>query len=392
MERPKSSPRGTYDILPASTIKSTSGIPASNQWFKVENLAKNILISAGFQEIRTPIFEATEIFSRAAGESSDIVNKEMYTFEDRSQRSLTLRPEGTAGVVRALLSNGLDRASKPLKLWYYGPMFRYERSQTGRYRQFTQLGAETFGSASPKAEFESIQLAWQIFEKLGIKELTLELNSVGDLKSREAFSAAMKGFLQDNIAKICPDCQQRMHTNPLRALDCKVPEDQALYQEAAPKLADFLTPESLDHQKELLNLLQAFGIDYKINSHLVRGLDYYTDTVFEIKSADARLGVQSTICAGGRYDALVKQFGGPEMPAFGWAMGMERLMLLLGDSESQAIYDDFLIYASDDEFIDAYKKVAKLRDEGKIVGLDLEARTESKQRLLAGKLLKYPVN
>jgi len=320
MRRPQNSARGTYDLLPVE----------ADIWAWVERIARETLELAGFGEIRTPIFEGSEIFLRAVGQSSDIANKELYTFEDRSNRSLSLRPEGTAGVVRAYLSNGLDRSPKPVKLWYHGPMFRYERSQKGRYRQFSQLGVEVFGSRSTLVELECIHLAMKLFSSLGLSGLTLELNSLGDRESRARYREVLQDFLQRHESQICPDCQRRTKENPLRALDCKVPADQVLYQTQAPNLKDYLSEDSKLHRDQLLQMLEESGISYKLNSRLVRGLDYYEETVFEIKSESQELGTQNTICAGGRYDRLVGEFGGPETAAFGWALGMERLVSLLG--------------------------------------------------------------
>ena len=370
------SPRGTYDLLP----------PESNDWNEVEAQARTLLFRAGFNEIRTPIFEATEIFQRAAGEASDIVNKEMYTFLDRSERSLTLRPEGTAGVVRAYLSNGLDRKPKPVKLWYLGPMFRYERAQTGRYRQFTQLGVEVFGSASAEIEFECIHLAWTLLSNLGTANLTLEVNSVGDFESRSIYQSAMKKFLEENQAVICPDCLNRMNTNPLRALDCKVPADQALYSKGAPKIQDYLSEDCKAHQERLLTSLKRANIPYSLNRSLVRGLDYYTKTVFEIKTTDSRLGTQNTICAGGRYDGLVREFGGPETPAFGWALGMERLMALLPQQPRDGQTDFFVVYQPEEiSFSEAFEVVAQVRSRQATVLIDYENRSLAKQIELANK-------
>jgi|688.fasta_scaffold07235_7 histidyl-tRNA synthetase len=377
MERPKNSPRGTYDLLPSESVK----------WQRVENTAKDLLRKAGFHEIRTPIFEQTEIFQRAAGETSDIVNKEMYTFNDRSDRSITLRPEGTAGVVRAFLSNGMDRNPKPVKLWYYGPMFRYERSQTGRYRQFTQLGVEVYGSATPEIELEVISLAWDLFQKLKIPNLTLEINSVGDQESRINYQEAMRAFLEEHQAEICPDCQNRMKTNPLRALDCKVPEDQALYKKKAPKICTYLNEACIAHQERLFFLLTSFGIPFTVNESLVRGLDYYTKTVFEIKTTDKALGTQNTICAGGRYDDLVKEFGGPQTPAFGWALGMERLTSLIPeDLDEQKL--DFYVISSQENFEQAYKLVQEIREKGYSADMDYESRSDKKQFDLGKKFTK----
>jgi histidyl-tRNA synthetase len=374
MERPKNPPRGTYDLLPEQSLF----------WGEIETIIKDIVQKAAFKEIRTPIFEATEIFERSAGESSDIVNKEMYTFTDRSDRSITLRPEGTAGVVRAFLSNGLDRSIKPLNLWYLGPMFRYERSQTGRYRQFIQFGVESFGIATPEIEFESINLAWTILKELekkfglieDVKGFNLEINSVGDADSRNKYQEVLREFLQANESSICEDCKRRITTNPLRALDCKVPQDQKLYSESAPKIQDYLTESSKAHQKRLLELLSHFDIPYSLNQSLVRGLDYYTKTVFEIKVISEHLGQQSTICAGGRYDNLVKEMGGPETPAFGWALGMERLTSLF--KNSQTIQDGVYV-VGDKSFEENYQIVLDQRKEGNLATLNFDGKNKNKQ-------------
>lgn len=374
MQRPQNSPRGTYDLLPED----------AHIWHKIEDKAKEILQNAGFGEIRTPIFEATEIFVRATGETSDIVNKEMYTFLDRSERSLTLRPEGTACVVRAYLSNGLDRKPKPVKLWYEGNMFRYERSQKGRYRQFTQLGVEIFGSADIKIEFEAIYLAIKLFNELGLKDLRLEINSLGDSESRKAYQEVLKEFLSANKEALCPDCQRRIDTNPLRALDCKVKADQELYEKSAPRMSDYLTQASKDRQGRLCELLDAFNVKYIINNSLVRGLDYYTETVFEIKTESDELAGQNTICAGGRYDNLVSEFGGENTPAFGWAIGLERLVHLIKANTLQACSERSLkrkmfVISSSEDFISAYKLAEKLREMSFEVLLEYDNKAPNKQ-------------
>ena len=370
MSRFTISPRGTYDLLPAE----------SSKWAYIEKQAQILLNQATFREIRTPIFEATEVFQRSAGFSSDIVNKEMYTFLDRSERSLTLRPEGTAGIVRAFLSNGLDRTVKPLKLWYLGPMFRYERSQTGRYRQFHQLGLEILGAASVNAELEGIYLAWQLFQNLGLTDLHLEINSLGDQESRLAYQKAMYNFLQTKYEQICSDCRQRMLSNPLRVLDCKVPADRELYEHEAPKLFDYLSQDSKEHFQQLQKYLKEFKIPFVHNSNLVRGLDYYTQTVFEITTSDENLGTQNTICAGGRYDHLVEEFGGPATPAFGWALGMERLVLLLADRLPIPAKPDFAIIYPEGQFSQALSFGHKLRLQNYQVSLEYQGYRSQSQR------------
>ncbi|MDX1918912.1 MAG: histidine--tRNA ligase [Candidatus Caenarcaniphilales bacterium] len=370
MQRPQNPPRGTKDLLPDET----------RRWREFEVLAEERLSMAGFGEIRTPSFEATEIFVRAAGETSDIVNKEMYTFSDRSDRSLTLRPEGTAGVVRAYLSNGMDRWVKPVKLWYKGAMYRYERSQTGRYRQFHQLGAEVFGSASPEAEAELIALALQILQEAGINDLVLELNSVGDSSTKEAFQEEMRAFLIEHKDRVCPDCQRRAETNPMRALDCKVSADQAFYHKSAPRLSDHLSEVSRAHFEKLQKTLRELDIAYTLSDQLVRGIDYYTGTVFEIKMESSLLAGQNTICAGGRYDLLVAEFGGPETPAFGWALGIERVMALLIDARPYnkntiPTCKKAFVYG---EFPETAKVAHRLRQNGLLTLLDYDGRTEKK--------------
>ena len=316
-------PRGTQDILPKDAQK----------WQKIIDVFRKHLEYYSFQFMEIPIFENTELFQRSVGESSDIVNKEMYTFLDRSERSLTLRPEATAGIIRAYIENGLSREPKPVKLWTHGPMFRYERPQAGRYRQFHQIDVEVLGENSVSCEVESIFMLYHIFIELGI-DFRIEINSLGDLDSRkrykEYFQKYTKGFLDD----LCNDCKTRYEQNPLRMLDCKVKADQEIYA-GAKKPYEFLSDPSLKRWEEIKTL---FGL-YKTKEHreilnivtnpnLVRGLDYYNDFVFEIVSNDEILKGQSTICAGGRYDNLVEHLGGPQTPGYGFAAGLERLVLI----------------------------------------------------------------
>ena len=287
--------RGTKDIGPEQ----------SALWQFVEAKAIEIFANAGFGEIRTPIFEHTPLFSRAVGEDSDIVNKEMYTFNDRSDRSLTLRPEGTAGVVRAFIEASLERLAKPQKLWYRGPMFRYERPQTGRFRQFHQIGIEALGLDAPYVDLEVISVAMQFLKALGLKDLTLYVNSIGNEASRDSYRTALKEFLTGIKDQVCEDCQRRYEQNPLRVLDCKVPADQELYKNA-PKITDYLDEQSQLVWKQFKAGLDELEISYSEDFKLVRGLDYYSHVVFEIKTEDPGLGQQSTVLAGGRYDKLVE--------------------------------------------------------------------------------------
>lgn len=310
--------RGTRDILPEEV----------GYWQKVEAIASNILRLAAYQEIRPPIFERTELFERGIGEATDVVGKEMYTFSDRATppRSLTLRPEGTAGVLRAFIQNNLYATGGVQRLWYMGPMFRYENPQAGRQRQFHQLGVEVLGSKDPRADVEAIALGTNILQTLGLKDLKLDLNSVGNPEDRPRYRQALVDYLTPYQSELDPDSQNRLTRNPLRILDSKNPQTQKIVA-AAPSILNYLSPESASHFEKVQQYLTDLGIAYQLNPRLVRGLDYYTYTAFEIKSED--LGAQATVCAGGRYDGLVEQLGGPSTPGVGWAIGLERLILLI---------------------------------------------------------------
>ncbi|CDG18468.1 histidine--tRNA ligase [Xenorhabdus doucetiae] len=318
--------RGMNDCLPAETAI----------WQRVESTIKRVLSGYGFSEIRTPIVEQTPLFKRAIGEVTDVVEKEMYTFDDRNGESLTLRPENTAGCVRAGIQHGL-LYNQEQRLWYIGPMFRYERPQKGRYRQFHQLGAEVFGLQGPDIDAELILMTARWWRELGIADhVTLELNSIGSLEARANYREALVVFLEQHKEKLDEDCLRRMYTNPLRILDSKNPEIQQLLNDA-PALFDYLDAESKDHFDGLCQILDSAGIKYRINQRLVRGLDYYNRTVFEwVTSA---LGAQGTICAGGRYDGLVEQLGGKATPAVGFAMGMERMVLLVQEVNPDFVAD-----------------------------------------------------
>ncbi|HEY9658166.1 MAG TPA: histidine--tRNA ligase, partial [Allocoleopsis sp.] len=308
--------RGTRDILPEESI----------YWQRIEAIAREILSRAAYQEIRTPIFEQTELFERGVGEATDIVSKEMYTFADRGDRSLTLRPEGTAGAVRAYIEHRLHAQGGVQRLWYLGPMFRYERPQAGRQRQFHQVGVELLGSPDPRADAEVIAIATDLLQALGLKDLRLEFNSIGDRSDRQQYRESLIAYLTPYKADLDKDSQDRLTRNPLRILDSKDQKTQEILQ-AAPSMLEHLNPESQKRFEQVQQLLTDLGITYNINDRLVRGLDYYTHTVFEIQSDD--LGAQATVCAGGRYDGLVTELGGPDTPAVGWASGLERLILLL---------------------------------------------------------------
>ncbi|WP_028240020.1 histidine--tRNA ligase [Stutzerimonas azotifigens] len=309
--------RGMNDILPGQT-------PV---WRYLENTFAELLEGYGYQEIRLPILEFTELFARGIGEGTDVVDKEMYTFRDRNEESLTLRPEGTAGCVRAVLEHGLTGGGQVQKLWYAGPMFRYEKPQKGRYRQFHQIGVEVFNLPGPDVDAELIALTARLWRRLGVADaVSLQLNSLGSSEARARYRDALVDYLQQRFEQLDEDSQRRLTTNPLRILDSKNAQTQALLA-GAPVLSDFLDEESRLHFEGLRNRLDAMGIAYQINTGLVRGLDYYGRTVFEWVTD--RLGAQGTVCGGGRYDGLVGQFGGKPTPSVGFAMGIERLVLLL---------------------------------------------------------------
>ena len=307
--------KGMSDLLP----------PQSEGWNRVERFARRLFRTFGFQEVRTPVVEPTELFVRSVGESSSIVEKEMYTFSDRKGVSLTLRPEGTAAVVRAYLEAGLHAQDKIAKLCYCGPMFRYEQPQKGRSRQFYQIGAELIGADSALADAEILLMLHAFFEKLGIGDIRLEINSLGCLECRPNYLKKITQFLSDKSSKLCEDCQKRIKKNPLRALDCKKESCQKLTANA-PLISDFWCEACHKHYREMLGLLLVGGVRYQENPRIVRGLDYYCRTAFEVLCD--RLGAQNAVAAGGRYDGLVKDLGGPPVPGIGFAIGMERLMLL----------------------------------------------------------------
>lgn len=325
--------RGMNDYLPEETAL----------WQRIEGTLKQVLGSYGYSEIRLPIVEQTPLFKRAIGEVTDVVEKEMYTFEDRNGESLTLRPEGTAGCVRAGIEHGL-LYNQEQRLWYIGPMFRYERPQKGRYRQFHQLGAEVFGLQGPDIDAELILLTARWWKALGIAEhVKLELNSIGSLEARANYRDALVAFLEQHVDVLDEDCKRRMYSNPLRVLDSKNPEVQALLNDA-PRLSEYLDEESRAHFAGLCELLAQAGIPYTVNERLVRGLDYYNRTVFEWVTTS--LGAQGTVCAGGRYDGLVEQLGGRATPAVGFAMGLERLVLLV-----QAVNPEFKAPSAIDVYV-----------------------------------------
>lgn len=367
--------KGTKDILPQDM----------EMWHFLEEKANEVFSQYGFKEIRTPIIEVTELFSRGVGDTTDIVNKEMYTFE-KSERSITLRPENTAGVVRSYIENSMSRLSAPVKLWYHGPMFRYERPQAGRQRQFHQVGVEMFGIEQPTADAEVILMAVNYLKALGLNDLEVEINSLGCPKCREEFKNKLKAVLKPYFNELCEDCQKRYEKNPLRLLDCKVEYCKEIFEKPEIKEvinSDFICEDCSHHYTELKLYLDRMGVKYKENKLLVRGLDYYNRTVFEIKSNN--LGSQNAVAGGGRYDGLVGQLGGNHTPAIGFAMGMERLISLLPSKETKKLD----AYVVSNFPVDAFVLAEELRSQGLNVEFDLTNKKFTKQLEKASKVAKY---
>ncbi|WP_341201564.1 histidine--tRNA ligase [Planomicrobium okeanokoites] len=361
-------PRGTYDVLPEQSAK----------WQEVEQKINELCRLYQYKEIRTPVFEHTELFQRGVGDTTDIVQKEMYTFQDRGDRSLTLRPEGTASVVRSYVENKLfGLPDQPVKLSYMGPMFRYERPQAGRTRQFVQFGVEAIGSKDPAIDAEVISLAMEVYRSVGLKQLRLVINSLGDTESRIAHKEALIKHFEPRIDEFCGDCQSRLTKNPLRILDCKVDRDHELMA-TAPSLADYLNEESQAYFDGVKAYLEALGIEYVVDPNLVRGLDYYNHTAFEIMSDAEGFGAITTLCGGGRYNGLVEDLGGPESPGIGFAMSIERLLLALemekveiGQSADLEVY----VVAMDESTKQkAFTLVRDLRGNGISADMDFNGR------------------
>ena len=350
-------PRGTQDILPGQTEK----------WQKVEQIIRELCNVYRYKELRTPMFEATELFQRSVGETTDVVQKEMYTFEDRGGRSLTLRPEGTASAVRSYVEHKMfGQADQPVKLYYTGPMFRYERQQAGRYRQFVQFGVEAIGSADPAIDAEVIALAMDVYASVGLKDLKLVINSLGDKETRDAHRTALINHFEPSIGEFCSDCQNRLAKNPLRILDCKVDREHPLMA-SAPALTDYLTEESAKYFEQVKTYLEVLGISYEVDSNLVRGLDYYNHTAFEIMSTSSGFGAITTLCGGGRYNGLVEEVGGPDMPGIGFALSIERLLLAL---EAEGVTLDI------EDGLDMY--VVAMGEEAKVKAVELVSSFRAK--------------
>lgn len=370
-------PRGTKDIMPAD-VKA---------WRYLEETMRKICAQYGYKEIRTPVFEHTELFLRGIGETTDVVEKEMYTFNDRGNRSITLRPENTASAVRAYIEHKLYAEPAPTKLFYIGPMFRYDRPQAGRYRQFHQFGIEALGVQGPNIDAEIILLAVQILQSLGLKDLKLKINSVGCPKCRPLHREKLQEFFKPHFDELCKDCQSRYDRNPLRLLDCKNPHCQELGA-GAPSLEECLCDECREHFEGLKQLLTAAGIEYEVDHNLVRGLDYYTKTAFEIQYKP--LGAQSAVCGGGRYDGLIEEVGGPATPGIGFAMGMERVLLALESQnllpDVQEAMDVFAVCPNQEYFPTVFKTVSDLRRAGLKAEFDFQGRSMKAQMKQANRV------
>ena len=312
-------PKGTYDVL------ETKG----KTIIYIEKLLKTLMEKYNYEYFRTPIFESSELFHRGVGETTDIVSKETYDFIDRGNRNMTLRPEGTAGIVRSYIENKCyGRATMPVKAWYYGPMYRYERPQSGRFREFYQFGVEVFGSNDPMVDAEVISIPVNLYKLLGLKGIKVNINSLGDIESRNNYRNALLDYFKPYLDDLCEDCKERYSKNPLRILDCKVDSNKEIMKNA-PKMIDYLNEESKKHFEDVKKYLSALGIEYNVNYNLVRGLDYYTHTVFEVEADIEGFGSQNVLCGGGRYDGLVDTIGGPQTPGVGFALGLERLLAAL---------------------------------------------------------------
>ncbi|MBQ4645976.1 MAG: histidine--tRNA ligase [Candidatus Gastranaerophilales bacterium] len=374
--------RGTKDIFGEEVL--------TWQWL-LKN-AQDVFQKACFSEIKTPIFEATELFARGVGDSTDIVNKEMYSFSvggaEKDSASITLRPENTAGVVRAFIEHNIVRQSPPQKFWYFGPMFRYERPQAGRQRQFHQIGVEMFGVKEASADAEVILAAVNFLKSIGLGDLEIELNSLGCPKCKAEYRNSIKEILKPYLNDLCDDCKMRYEKNPLRILDCKNEDCQKIFELKEVKeviLADYICDECSEHFNQLIEYLDGLNIKYSRNKLLVRGLDYYNRTVFEIKSC--ALGSQSAVCGGGRYDGLVEMLGGAPTPAVGFAMGVERLYVLVDKIKSLKI--DYFVVSTNS--LEAMKLTQKLREKGRVVDFDMQGRKFAKQLEKASKIAKCAI-
>ncbi len=370
-------PKGTKDILPSEVYK----------WNQIEETVRKIASVYNVKEIRTPVFEHTEVFLRGVGETTDIVNKEMYTFLDKGERSITLKPEGTAGVARAFVQNGLSNTALPVKLFYITPCFRYERPQAGRLREFHQFGVEILGSSSPETDAEAILIAKSLLDELHISGVELYINSIGCRDCRAEYQKALKEYYQEKYEELCPLCKERFNKNPLRLLDCKN-ENCGKLSLNAPSILDYLCPSCDEHFEKVKGYLSKVGVNYKVNSNIVRGLDYYTKTVFEFVSVN--IGAQGTVLGGGRYDGLIEGFGGGHNPGVGFALGIERLLLLMENTGASFREEErVMLYVApmgEEGYLKAFETVYLLRKAGLIVETDHMQRGIKSQFKYADKI------
>ncbi|OEL02203.1 histidine--tRNA ligase [Staphylococcus casei] len=374
-------PRGTQDILPEETKK----------WRYIESKLNELMKLYNYQEIRTPIFESTELFARGVGGSTDVVQKEMYTFKDKGDRSITLRPEGTAAVVRSYIENKMQGLpNQPIKLYYTGPMFRYERKQKGRYRQFTQFGVEAIGAENPGIDAEVLAMAMHIYQSFGLKHLKLVINSIGDMNSRKEYNDALVKHFEPVIGDFCSDCQNRLHSNPMRILDCKVDKDKEAIK-TAPQITDYLNEASKAYFDEVKQHLDDLGIPYVVDPNLVRGLDYYTHTAFELMMDNPNYdGAITTLCGGGRYNGLLELLDGPNQTGIGFALSIERLLLALNEEEIELDIDNefdlFVVTMGDAADRYAIKLLNDLRKNGIKADKDYMSRKVKGQMKQADRL------
>lgn len=370
-------PRGTKDVLPVDSYK----------WQYLENLFRETCKEFGYKEIRTPIFEHTELFERGVGETTDVVQKEMYTFEDRGGRSITLKPEGTASVVRAYVENKLFAEPQPIKVFYITPVLRYERPQKGRLREHHQFGVEVFGSNNASVDAEVISLVWTVYRKLGVEDIELNINSVGCPKCRKEYNEILKNYLSNKLENLCQTCQVRYEKNPMRIIDCKNEKCQSELKDV-PLMIDYLCDECKSHFKQVKDYLSTLNINFIVNPKIVRGLDYYTKTAFEFISTE--IGAKSTVCGGGRYDGLVEEIGGPSTPGVGFGMGIERLLLTLENKSIEIPKPErlevFLVTIGENVEKEAFKILYNLRKEGISAEKDHLGRSIKAQFKYANKL------
>ncbi len=370
-------PRGTHDILPSETYR----------WHAVEEQIKKICLEFGYKEIRTPMFESTELFERGVGDTTDVVQKEMYTFLDKGGRSITLKPEGTSPIVRSFVENSVYANPQPTKLYYLYPCFRYEKPQAGRLREFHQFGIEVFGSHTPSVDAEVISLAMSLLSRLGVTGIELNINSIGCPICRKAYNEKLKDYFRPYLSDLCETCRERFEKNPLRILDCKSSECKKIYNDA-PMLLDYICEDCSMHFESLKKYLEIMEIPYNVDATIVRGLDYYTKTVFEIISKNK--GSEGTICGGGRYDGLVAEIGGPEMPGVGFGMGLERLLLVLESidklPQNNECPDIFIANIGSDADLFVQKLIFDLREMGISAERDYLERSVKAQMKFANKL------